>query len=90
MRRRPALRAMAFTVGLTLTAAVVSGCSAGSGPGTGAATVTLSTASSTVLHPAVGYGLLRVMTLDQRPNPRDVVIYAALPNELPQIGRAHV
>lgn len=38
------------------------------------------------LHPAVGYGLLRVMSLEERPNPRDVVIYQALPNELPRVA----
>ena len=38
------------------------------------------------LNPAVGFGLLRVMTLEERPNPRDVVIYAALPNEMPRVA----
>jgi hypothetical protein len=38
------------------------------------------------LNPAVGFGLLRVMTLDERPNPRDVVIYKALPNEMPRVA----
>ena len=38
------------------------------------------------LNPAVGFGLLRVMTLDERPNPRDVVIYEALPNEMPRVA----
>ena len=33
-----------------------------------------------------GYGLLRVMTLEERPNAREVVIYEALPNELPRVG----
>ena len=33
-----------------------------------------------------GYGLLRVLEADERPNPRDVVIYEALPNELPRIA----
>jgi len=33
-----------------------------------------------------GYGLLRVMTLEERPNPREVVVYEALPNELPRVG----
>ena len=40
------------------------------------------------LNPAVGFGLLRVMTLDERPNSRDVVIYDALPNELPRVAGA--
>ncbi len=35
------------------------------------------------LNPAVGYGRLRVMEPDERPLPRDVVIYETLPNELP-------
>ena len=38
------------------------------------------------LHPGEGYGLLRVMEPDERPNPRDVVIYEALPNELPRVA----
>ncbi len=33
-----------------------------------------------------GYGFLRVMSLEERPNPRDIVIYEALPNELPRVG----
>jgi hypothetical protein len=39
-----------------------------------------------VLHPAVGLGLLRVMTLEERPNQRDIVIYPALPNELSRVA----
>ena len=38
------------------------------------------------LNPGEGYGLLRAMGLDERPNPRDVVIYEALPNELPRVA----
>lgn len=30
------------------------------------------------MHRTVGYGLLRLMTLEERPNSRDVVIYARL------------
>ena len=33
-----------------------------------------------------GYGLLRVMDPDERPHPRDIVIYEALPNELPRVA----
>ena len=33
-----------------------------------------------------GYGLLRAMDLEDSPNPRDVVIYEALPNELPRVA----
>ena len=33
-----------------------------------------------------GYGRLRVMELDERPNPRDVVLYEALRNELPRVA----
>ena len=33
-----------------------------------------------------GYGLLRLMDPDERPNPRDVVIYEAIPNELPRVA----
>ena len=38
------------------------------------------------LNPAEGYGLLRVLGPGQRPNPRDVVLYATLPNELPRVA----
>ena len=33
-----------------------------------------------------GYGFLRVMDPEERPNPRDVVIYEALPNDLPHVA----
>ena len=38
------------------------------------------------LNQRIGYGLLRVMSLDERPNPRDIVIYEALPNDLPRVA----
>ena len=38
------------------------------------------------LNPGEGYGLLRVMEPEERPNPRDVVIYQTLPNELPRVA----
>ncbi len=38
------------------------------------------------LNSAVGFGLLRVMTLEERPAERDVVIYPALPNEMPRVA----
>ncbi len=38
------------------------------------------------LNQAIGYGLLRHMDTDDRPNPRDVVIYEALPNNLPRVA----
>lgn len=38
------------------------------------------------LNLAEGYGLLTVMDPNARPNPRDVVIYAALPNEMPRVA----
>ena len=38
------------------------------------------------LNPGEGYGLLRVMDPDERPHARDVVIYEALPNELPRVA----
>ena len=39
-----------------------------------------------VLHPGTGYGLLRNMDPDERPHPRDVVIYETLPNNLPRVA----
>ena len=38
------------------------------------------------LNQATGYGFLRVMSLDERPNPRDIVIYESLPNDLPRVA----
>ena len=38
------------------------------------------------LNVAEGYGLLRVRRADDRPHPREVVIYEALPNELPRVA----
>ena len=38
------------------------------------------------LNKAEGYGFLRVMALEERPNPRDVVIYETLPNELSRVA----
>ena len=38
------------------------------------------------LNKGTGYGLLRVMSQDERPNPRDVVIYESLPNELSRVA----
>ncbi len=39
-----------------------------------------------VLNRAVGYGLLRVMKLGERPGPLDLVLYDALPNEMPRVA----
>ena len=38
------------------------------------------------MNPGEGYGLLRVIGPEQRPNPRDVVLYDVLPNELPRVA----
>ena len=38
------------------------------------------------LNNAEGYGLLRVMDPDERPNPRDVVIYETIPNDVPRVA----
>ena len=38
------------------------------------------------LNPGEGYGRLRVMDPDERPHPRDIVIYEALPNELSRVA----
>ena len=39
-----------------------------------------------LLNTGVGYGRLRVMDPDDRPHPREVVIYEAVPNELPRVA----
>ena len=38
------------------------------------------------LNPAEGYGRLQVLEPDDRPQPRDIVLYEALPNELPRVA----
>ena len=38
------------------------------------------------LNRGTGYGYLRVMGQDERPNPRDIVIYQSLPNDLPRVA----
>ena len=38
------------------------------------------------LNETVGFGLLRVMDPEERPSPRDVVVYESLPNELPRVA----
>ncbi len=38
------------------------------------------------LNQGTGYGYLRVMGQDERPNPRDIVIYESLPNDLPRVA----
>ena len=39
-----------------------------------------------LLNPGVGYGRLKVMDPDERPHPRDIVIYETLPNELSRVA----
>ena len=38
------------------------------------------------LNPGEGYGRLRALEPDERPHPRDIVLYEALPNELPRVA----
>ena len=38
------------------------------------------------LNPGEGYGLLRALEPDERPHPREIVLYEALPNELPRVA----
>ena len=38
------------------------------------------------LNQGTGYGILRVMEREERPTPRDVVIYESLPNDLPRVA----
>ena len=38
------------------------------------------------LNQGVGFGLLRSLSLEERPNPRDIVIYESLPNDLPRVA----
>lgn len=63
---------------------------ASSQPATDAASPEASTTTAdgdfVPLNPGTGFGLLRVMSLEERPNPRDVVIYEALPNEMPRVA----
>ena len=38
------------------------------------------------LHPAEGFGYLRLMSPEERPRERDVVLYESLPNEMPRVA----
>jgi hypothetical protein len=38
------------------------------------------------LNPGRTFGRLRLMEIDQRPGPRDVVLYTTLPNEMPRVA----
>ena len=38
------------------------------------------------LNQGTGYGILRVMEREERPNPREIVIYESLPNDLPRVA----
>ncbi len=38
------------------------------------------------LNPGEGYGRLRALEPDERPHPREIVLYEALPNELPRVA----
>ncbi len=38
------------------------------------------------LNPGAGYGRLQILDPDGRPHPRNIVIYEALPNELPRVA----
>ena len=38
------------------------------------------------MNPGEGYGRLRVLASDERPHPRDIALYEALPNELPRVA----
>ena len=38
------------------------------------------------LNRGTGYGYLRVMEQNERPNPRDIVVYQSLPNDLPRVA----
>ena len=38
------------------------------------------------LNPGEGYGRLQALEPDDRPHPRDIVLYEALPNELPRVA----
>ena len=38
------------------------------------------------LNPGVGFGRLQALDPDDRPHPRDIVLYEALPNELPRVA----
>ena len=43
-------------------------------------------ASFVSMNPGVGFGQLRIHSPDERPYPRDIVIYETLPNELPRVA----
>jgi hypothetical protein len=38
------------------------------------------------LNPGKSFGRLRLMEIDERPSPRDIVLYKSLPNEMPRVA----
>ena len=38
------------------------------------------------LNPAASFGRLRLMDVQERPTPRDIVLYKTLPNEMPRVA----
>ena len=38
------------------------------------------------LNPGTAYGRLRLMSIDERPSPREIVLYNTLPNEMPRVA----
>jgi hypothetical protein len=77
-----------YAVGLTCTV-LVSACtqSANKTDDNASSPATTATTKRVVgLNRAVGFGLLRVMRLGERPDPLNVVIYDALPNEMPRVA----
>ena len=75
---------------LMAVALLLTGCSNASEPGSvdqdASATGSATSARVVSLNKTVGFGLLRVMQLGERPDPLDVVIYSALPNEMPRVA----
>jgi hypothetical protein len=87
-RHRIPARAVRIGAALTMAIGLLAACTSSADPRSadGGTPVVVRPIDFSVLNPATGYGLLRVMTLEERPNARDVVIYGALPNELPRVA----
>jgi hypothetical protein len=82
-RLRSSLAALAA---LTVFVGCTSGAPALESDQARSATAAPSVARVVAMNRAVGFGLLRVMTLGERPGALDVVIYDGLPNEMPRVA----
>ncbi len=88
VRVRHSSAAAVMCAWLFISVLMLSSCTVDANPSarTGGLDASATTPRTVSLNRAVGFGLLRVMNLGERPGPREIVIYNALPNEMPRVA----